>query len=188
MFKKIKINYINGKLRQIRFFDLPILQYEKTVDNKLKKIVCPLFRKVNNKKTIAYLKINNKNYGFSIFCLQHWVNIINELGYDFYIICDDIELEYKMLSAICFSTDKINFIKSNRQTFKGQIGNLCSKRWINAGYSHLTTYLHAKKHKINDFWNIDADDTSFFEEPNNVAKTLLKVEEYAKKTRFMQCL
>lgn len=184
MFKKVKINYTKGKLRQIRFFNLPIIQYELTNERKLKQIVFPLFRKVKTNRPVAYLKINSKNWYYSIFCIHHWINIVSTMGCDFYILCDDIDIEYKLLSEIPFQTSNIKFLKSDRHTLKKYIKNLCSKRWINAGYSHLTTYLHAKKNNIKEFWNIDADDTSFFEQPEIIANALIQIENLTRQNNF----
>lgn len=184
MFKKVKINYTKGKLRQIRFFDIPIVQYELTNERKLKNVVFPLFRKPKTERPVAYLKINSKNWRYAIFCMHHWINIVTEMGCDFYILCDDINIEYKLLSEIPFQTSNIKFLRSDRHTFKKYIKNICAKRWINAGYSHLTTYLHAQKYGIKEFWNIDGDDTSFFEEPQVIAKALLKAEEIARQKDY----
>lgn len=184
MFKKIKINYTKGKLRQIRFFDIPLVQYELTNERKLKNVVFPLFRKPKTERPVAYLKINSKNWRYAIFCMHHWINIVTEMGCDFYILCDDINIEYKLLSEIPFQTSNIKFLRSDRHTFKKYIKNICAKRWVNAGYSHLTTYLHAKKYGIKEFWNIDGDDTSFFEEPQVIAKALLKAEEIARQKNY----
>lgn len=184
MFKKIKINYLHGKLRQIRIFDWSIIQYEMTKEGKLKQIIFPLFRKPKIDRPVAYLKINSKNWRYVIFCMHHWINIVTAMGCDFYILCDDVSIEYKLLLEIPFCTSNIKFLRSDRHTFRKYINNLCAKRWVKAGYSHLTTYIHAEKNRIKEFWNIDADDTSFFEEPNIVANALLKAEDIARKNDY----
>lgn len=184
MFKKVKINYTQGKLRQIRFFDLPIFQYELTNEGKLKSVVFPLFRKPKKDKPVVYLKFNSTNYAYSLWCLHHWISIVNTMGYDFYIICDKPAIEYKILEKVPFMTSNIKFIKSDRKSFKKEVNFICDRNWKNAAHAHLTTFIHAKANNIKEFWNIDADDTSFFEEPQNIKVALNKAEEYARKNNI----
>ena len=46
--------------------------------------------------------------------------------------------------------------------------------------SHLTTFYHAKQNNIKEFWNIDADDTMFALEPEDIMSILQNVENYSK--------
>lgn len=178
--KQINISYADGILKQIRFFDFPFIQYEVINNGKIKNIVFPWRTKPNTDNPVFYLKVNSKNWPTCLFCVSHWINIACAMGSDFYILCDDKSIEYRLLRDIKFPTSNIKFIASNRNVFKRVIKNICSKRWINCGLAHLTTYLHAKKNHISEFWNIDADDTSFFEYPDVVANALLQVRQYAR--------
>lgn len=186
MFKRIKINYTKGKLRQIRLFDIPIVQYEIITEKSKKKIrfCLPMFLRPKKDRPVFYLKINNTNTGFNIFCLQHWLNIINTLGGDFVIVCDNKKLEYVMLNRIIFCTSNIKIIRSDRTIPKRVIKNVATIMWEKAAYAHLTTFYHAKKYGIEEFWNIDADDTSFMEEPPVVANALQTVVNYAKENNL----
>lgn len=184
LFKKVEINYAKGYLKQIRIGECPIIQYTLTSDKKLKKVTFPLFRKPKKDKPVFYLKVNSKNYNYSIFSLAHWIYIANAMNADFYILCDDIKLEYEILKRISFNNENIKFLKSNRSKYKKIIRNTCTPAWEKAGYAHLTTYIHAQKHDIKEFWNIDADDTIFFENPKKVADALEVVADYARKTDF----
>lgn len=184
LFKKVKINYSKGYLTQIRFLDYPLIQYEQTPNHKLKKITFPLLRKPKTDKPVFYLKVNSKSYNYSIFSLAHWLYIVNAMKADYYILCDDEKLEYEILKRISFCNENIKFINSDRRLFKKVIKNTCTPNWEKAGYAHLTTYIHAKKYGIKEIWNIDADDTIFFETPAAVAKVLEKVENYARNNNY----
>lgn len=184
MLKFIKFKYTNGEAYQIRFFDIPILQFEISKNKGIHRFKIPLLRKLKKDKTIFYLKINSNNYLYSLFCLYHWLNTVNEIGADYYILCDDRQLEYKLLDCMLFPNDNVKFIRSNRKKYKNIVKVSCTKKWENAAYAHLTTYLHAKKHGIKEFWNIDADDTIFFEKVDILAKTLEKISDYAKKNNY----
>ena len=89
LFSKIRINYTKGKLRQVRIFDIPVWQYEKSelTNNKL-KLSFPLFNKSPKSDLVFYLKFNSANFHYNIASLEHWINIVNAMGGDYYIICD----------------------------------------------------------------------------------------------------
>jgi hypothetical protein len=113
----------------------------------------------------------------TLLCLQYWINIIDEYNVDFYIICDDKNLELKILEQIVFKNSNIKFICSIKKPFKKIVGaHKLSKRWLNAAYAHLTVFYHAKKNNIENYWNIDADDSLFLVKPS-VATVILKAAQ-----------
>ncbi len=182
MLKKIKFNYCHGKLWQLRLFDIPIFQYTKEKNNK-KSIKFPFLSKQKKKPLMFYLKYNSPNF-HSLWCLHKWIETIRFMGGDYVIVCDNPTLEYKIIKNTIFDTKENKFIKSDRKTFKSIINNICDTTWINAGYSHLTTFSNAKKLGMEEFWNIDVDDTTFFDTPQNIARALEKVMEYSKKNNI----
>ena len=170
MFKKIKIKLRNGFLHQIRLGRFPLFEYG--YENGKNFSHFPFLRKPKKDKLVFYLKVNSRTYNVSLPCLQSWLNIVNEMKGDFYLLCDDDGLEQRILENIVFETSEIKVIHSNRSKFKKQIKNICSPRWVNAAYAHISVYLHAQKHGIREFWNIDADDTMIFAPSKNIAKFL----------------
>jgi len=44
----------------------------------------------------------------------------------------------------------------------------------------MTTFLHARDHGFDDFWNIDGDDITLYAEPARIAELVRKAESYAK--------
>lgn len=178
MIKIQKIRYSNGYYLLFKIFDTPVLQYIKT-HNKKVRIKFPFLRRQNKQPLMFYLKYNSPNF-HSIWCLHKWIETIADLGGRYVIVCDNQKLEEKIIANTTFNDDYYKFIKSDRRTLKHIIKNICDKTWINAGFSHLTTFTHAKANNIEEFWNIDVDDTTFFETPQKIADSLKKVMEYSK--------
>jgi hypothetical protein len=136
--------------------------------------------KLTNDKPVFYLKINrNDNYAF--LCLQHWLYTIEILDADFYIICDKDKLERQILKRIVFKNGDIKFIKSVEKPLCNIVKNIATKNWVKAAHAHLTTFWHAKRNNIENFWNIDADDTMFLAKPEIVADILKRAQSYADK-------
>lgn len=182
LYEKIKIKSTNGKSSLIKVFGVPILQYDKIYSQKTRFYI-PTKKNKNNKKNdkpVVYLKIN-RNDSFCFLCLQHWIDIIHELDYDFYILSDKPKLNKEIFKKITFYDANIKFIKSNKSFFlKKIVKSIATKHWLNATYAHLTTYYHATKNNINEFWNIDADDTMFLLDASKSANILCVAEKYAK--------
>ena len=130
-----------------------------------------------------YLKIN-RNEGYSIRNLRHWIETINLNNDDYTIICDNEALKKRVMESIEAINEKC-FIPSNRtDTQIVEITkNNTSDFWNNASYSHLTTFFDAKKKGLDEFWNIDADDTCFCMTNERVAEILGLIEEWARKNR-----
>ena len=130
--------------------------------------------------TYFYLKVNRLD-GYCFYNLQHWIDIVYQLDYDFYIVCDNIKLENRILRNVVFKDLNIKFIKSIKNRISKKIvKNTASHDWYNAGYAHLTTFLHAKKYNFKEFWNIDADDTMLCMEPKKCCEAIKQAENYAK--------
>lgn len=180
IFEKVKINLKNGKSRQIWFCGIPLLQYDKI--NNQKKYCCPIIKKryINKNKPVVYLKVNRGDY-LSFVCIQHWIDIVDKLGYDYYILSDKKDLNKKILKKIIFHNSDIKFIKSCKNNYlKNIVKNIASRCWVNATYAHLSTYYHAMKNNLNCFWNIDADDTMFLLDSVKSSELLKIAEQYAK--------
>ena len=113
-------------------------------------------------------------------CIQQWIDIVNQLGYDYYILSDKPELNRKILDKIQFYDLDIKFIKSCKNIFLRKIvRNIAVRYWRNATFAHLTTYYHAAKNNIQTLWNIDADDTMFLLDASKTADLLKMAEGYA---------
>lgn len=177
MFEKIKIKIKNGRLTQYRIFNFPFIEIEKFAGGKFNIRFCFLKnKKPDQRKSLLYLKINAQNW-CNIICLQKWIDIAEAMGSDYYILCDKEILEKEILKRVVFPDSNIKFLKSDRKTLKKEVNRICTPYWKNAGYAHLTTFLHAKKHKIEKFWDIDADDMIMSETPETIAKCLSNVSE-----------
>ena len=187
LFRKIKLKTEEGFSRRILLCNHTICQYDSIKDDRQKRhmqFYYPSAKKIGsysnnpNNKRVFYLKVNrNTNYAF--LCLQNWINVVNELNADFYIICDKRELELKILERICFKNKNIKFLKSYNTKIKKYVKYMAVPGWRNAAKAHLTTFVHARENNINNFWNIDADDTMFMTTPNKVAEMISKAEAYA---------
>lgn len=186
LFERIEIKLKRGISNQIRFFNFPIVQYDviKKANKTHRKIYFPSanLKAQNTNKPIFYLKINLETQ-YAFLCLQYWLNIIDILNGDFYIICDKPHLEVEILRNITFRSGRIKFIKSIKKTLKGVVRNIAMPRWYNAAYAHLTTFYHAKSHNIDSFWNIDADDTMFVAPFEKSAEIMQKVMSYTNSSK-----
>lgn len=174
----MKINTLSGKFRRIYLFDKLVFEYKKN-KQKIFNIDLSYKNNINKPKEIFYLKFN-RFADDAYMCLQYWIDIINILGGDFYIICDNKKLEFNILKRIVFKDYNIKFIKSIKsQYLQNLINPIITPRWKNAAYAHLSTYYHAKQNNYKDFFNIDADDTLFIIPPEIFAKQLLQIKQYA---------
>jgi len=138
---------------------------------------------MSNKKNIFYLKVNAETE-YSIFCIRHWVNVATLLNAQIIFICDKHNLKKQIIKNINFKSVKYEFIQSEKRKLKKYIKNFTTTKWENAGYAHLTTFFHAKKHCINEFWNIDADDTFICTLPERICKILEEVKNEAEKNNI----
>lgn len=132
-------------------------------------------------KQAVYLKINRTDK-FAIENLSRWIDyFVLTRDIDIYINCDNDDLIKTIKEEILLS-DRCEFIQSEKSNrAKRIISNIIYEpRWYNAGYAHLTTFLHSADNHYDSFWNIDADDTQMFLSPDRVLEVKLQVENYAK--------
>lgn len=175
--------YDNKNLFRLYWGDTLLFQYIKNVENKIFNI--KLFPKLgsyadlsDNSIPVLYLKINRSDEA-AVMCMQYWLNIANFMNADIYIICDKKEIKYKLLKTLHFKNENIKFIKSIVNPLKKIIKTICSPCWEKAGYAHFTTFYHSIKNNIQNYWNIDADDTTFLCRPSISAEILQKAAKYA---------
>lgn len=189
LYKQIKTVLHTGYMRTTYILGIPFMISETTINtdgSRKKKRSLTLFRKMksyhDNSKTkykpMFYLKIN-RTEAFVYRCIQHWVDIVNELNADFVFVCDKEELKYKVLGKIVFKNSNIRFIKSYKKPLNSIVKNIATPIWKNATYAQLTTFMHAKKNNIESFFNIDADDTMFVCPVSDVCKILKTSQIYA---------
>ena len=132
-----------------------------------------------------YLKVN-RNEGYMIRNLKHWLEIISyDEDAEYLILCDKEEVKNRIIDRI-EGIDEKSFIRSNRSTSElvEITRNNTSDFWNNAAYSHLTTFYDARKRQLSDFWNIDADDTTFCAEPERVYEILKDAKSQAVSNGF----
>ena len=189
LFKKIKINTINKCIRQIYIFNYLMLEYYTRYDDlKRKKHYTLSTKKLlkNTKNTkVFYLKINRRE-NWAFLSLQQWINVINDLNADFYIICDNENIKKEIYKKIRFKDSNVKIIKSFHN-LKSVAKNLVHPKWVNAAIAHMTTFYHSKCNNIKNYWNIDADDTMFCFSVEKIIDLLSKAEEYAK-TNNLNCI
>jgi hypothetical protein len=128
-------------------------------------------------KPVFYLKINS-NTEFGLACYHHWQEIVNASGCLYYIICDNDELKQRIINA----DNKERFLKSSSLA-KRMLRKILHPFWLNAGAALFTPFIHAKQNAIDNFFNIDADDTVMCCSPEKCVEILLhKVKTYSDNT------
>ena len=184
IFEKIKIKLRKGKSKQIRILGIPVFQYDNIAGKH--HYYFPFVRNKSqnvDNKPVFYLKVNLET-SYSYLCLQYWLNIIERVNGDFYIICDKPQLEVQILKSNTFTNSHIKFIRSIKRPLNQIVKNVAMPRWYNAAYAHLTTFYHAQSHNINSFWNIDADDTMLVAPFEKSAEIIKKVVMYAERNQI----
>lgn len=136
-----------------------------------------IFKKKYSNTTV-YLKINTKKT-HSMLCLEKWIRIFEILNYTIFIICDHNSIKKEILKKIN-KNKNIYIIPSIRNKYLSKITDkIVSQYWKNCTLAQLTCFYHSKIHKINNFWNIDADDTYCCINDKDIANALLSTEKYA---------
>lgn len=184
IFKRISIKSKIGKFRRIYLFTVPVIQYE--INNK-KNFSLPLLHifvrsKPDLNKPLFYLKFNSSNFGFSLPCLRKWIEVVEAMDGHYYIICDKKPLLDSIRHFMVWDSPysaEAHFIKSDTKTLKKAVKNICTPSWTKAGFAHLTCFTHSLKFGVEEFFNIDADDTMFFENAQNIASSLKQLMSYA---------
>ena len=90
---------------------------------------------------------------------------------DIFLLCD-----WEISNAPVF--ERVELLRSDhalRESLKAKLAD----KWVNAGAAHLTCFTHSVANGYTDFWNIDADDTMFFEGGDALVAGMRAVEEYA---------
>lgn len=78
-----------------------------------------------------------------------WLDIVYEMGKDYYFVCDNKWLEHKILKRRRFYDKDIKFIPSYSYRIMRVADKLCSEYWKFATYAHLTPFYHSRKKDIN---------------------------------------
>lgn len=190
LFEKIKIKLKNEEIGQVWIKNFLLYEYRKKNNNNKKSFSLKILPKMDHSKQYSVINKDNRIFYLKISrmadstfeCLQHWINVIDILDAEFYIICDNINLTKEVLKNITFRNRNIKFIKSVKNKYLTKIVKMMATPiWEKAAYAHLTTFWHAQKNGYNSFWNIDADDTMFLIPPKILAKKMVEIENYANK-------
>lgn len=139
-------------------------------------------------KQVFYLKVSTDNF-FTMTCIQFWLDVAYEHKAHIYIICEKTNLIKQMKENLHFGNQLLDEYSQTRDKKKDDVffcayfdeltylaKEIASKRWIKACVSHLSTFYHAKKNNIKYFWNIDADDTLFYQSPIQISKAFNAIE------------
>lgn len=142
----------------------------------------PVFRKCTGPRgggeSVMYFKIN-RNTAYTLDCIQAWLDIADALNADYYFVCDNCYLKYKILNQCYFKDTDIKFISSKGMSINKIANSLYTGNWKGATHAHLTPFYHAKKHGIKQFWNIDADDTTILLSAEKAAGALREAANIA---------
>lgn len=126
-----------------------------------------------------YLKVD-KGSGLALNNLGSWLNAVFLMGGDCYILCDRDDVIQKVKERVAFAD--VTFLKSDRESDEiAPIveGVIPANGMANAGFAHLTTFLHARDRDYDFFWNIDADDTQLCLSVERIAELLGCAGTYA---------
>lgn len=128
---------------------------------------------------VFYLKVD-RIASYTMMCIQHWICVADAYGARICFVCDNKNLEKMIIKECTFQKlSDINFIKSIKKPTKEVVKQLYTGYWKNVTYAQLTPFYHAKEHKIERFFTIDADDTSFLMPPDKVAAGLKEAAKFA---------
>ena len=135
---------------------------------------------------VLYLKVNRiSDYLFP--CVECWTEIFKlSPNTKVFFICDKPKVQWLIENNIDLRGLDYEFIPSayDSEELQFLVDRMLIPSWRKAGFSHLTTFLHARDHGYEDFWNIDADDIRFFIEPKKSLQILNEIEHVANKNRL----
>lgn len=179
--EQLTIRIPDGRIKCLNILRHPFLRYEKNIKNgeKTKKIVIPWLQSKSQDvgQMTFYLKVNTDSQ-YAILCLQQWLELIRQIGGRCYIICDRAELRKRISEEVLFYDQNVQFLYSiNKKNVC--LDDMVSPRWYNAALAHLTTFYHAHRHNIKNFWNIDADDTMFVAPIGKIVNILKEAVAYS---------
>ncbi len=174
--KLIKIRLINGKkIKILQLFGKNVLYIEKYLNKKIKFYLRNNALTTNPSDNIFYLKINTiKDH--SLECFQKWIDIANKKNAKVYIVCDDKKTELSLYKNIRFH-DNFEVIRSKIKKLYPYMKSLSCKFWYNDVLTKLAIFYHASKHGHKNFWKIDADDTMFCIENDDIVTFLQNAEQ-----------
>lgn len=131
-----------------------------------------------------YLKVNIDN-DYTVKYLEHWVQIAEALGADYYVLCDNDALMRRILDAQARKGEcqrKHKFIASRNERLQA-----CKEVFPlreATGCALLTPFVHAHENGFANFWNVDADDTIMLCAPDVCAKILKGASDCAEQKRL----
>ena len=104
---------------------------------------------------VFYLKIA-KEIGSTWFNVDTWLQAIKAMPNPFvYLVVDNPRMLSYAKEKFDFRNIPHEVITSQRDSVELQtIMKPISQRWYGAGYAHLTTFLHARDHGFDNFWNM----------------------------------
>ena len=132
-----------------------------------------------------FLKINNNNT-MAYRCIQKWLDVVNKLDRDYAFICDNGALKKHLLNHISFPDNKkIVFIRSKRKRLYKYTKALTfnSIGWRKMTVAHMMPF-YLINSDVELCWHVDADDTFFVLDANDVAKVITNVEELMLKKSY----
>lgn len=131
---------------------------------------------------VFYLKLNRGD-GFSWQYADIWMEAISALKDPYvYFVVDQEYLKDHLQRWFDFHGVPHEIIGSARNSLELQsIVHNFAPNWRNAGYAHGTTFLHARDHGFDNFWNIDIDDITLYVKPARFVEILNTVKSYAGK-------
>lgn len=134
---------------------------------------------------VYYLKLN-RMIEYSLRNLQVWIDIVSiDPNSQVYILCDNKQLNKAICEKINFRGISFQFLESIKRTEdRDLIDAIAIPKWYNAGYAHMTPFIHSMKNNIDEFWNIDADDTMICLVPERAKELLDKARGYAVENRI----
>lgn len=124
-----------------------------------------------------FLKVNNETPS-SIKCIQQWLETINALHRQYVFICDNRSLKHALLTSCRFPDDaKVSFVKTNRHRLIRFAKKLTfeSRAWKRMTAAHMMPF-YMTNDSVTFSWHIDADDTFFALETDQMTTVILAVE------------
>ena len=117
----------------------------------------------------------NREAPYTLDCIQMWLYIADQLGAEYYFLCDNFRLAHKVLKTCSFPDADIRFIRSKNLSIRKKAKRLCSQGAMMLTEAQMTPFYHAKEHGSSRFWKIDADDTMFLAPPEKIAAAMRTV-------------
>lgn len=175
--KLVKIKFKNNqKMKVVQIFGKNVLYMVKSPKS---KYTFSFHHKsdTENPSLVFYLKIHGIKE-FSLDCFQKWIDIAHVFRAKVYIVCDDEKTKKALYKKIKFYGD-FELMGSKVKELIPYGRALGDKAWYNAVLAKLAIFRHAQKQGYKNFWKIDADDTTFCMEDNDIVDCLKNAERIA---------